>query len=608
MRSIQQTLMRSMTQLFKNSSLKNYALIEELNNAVHLLYEAKRAGSKVDLHLMQTNLFDASASEIYSEAEKMLAKVLENLKDKEIRSIFEIYNTEAEVIESGQQNLFGEVLQKSHLLNLILSKFGYGTEQTESTRQDEPSPQSYSEITGNRSGRSEISDQREQETGEKGPSGESIDDNTISAHVEAEAAKVDATTAEAKKEAYEGARHMPGMEDLSKTMDSYSDVLAFDDFENPKNINNDEQGERSTETIEAETAVVETASEAIERESENVGSESENVGSDKQRAGEVIEKATEQIEKAEKLFNEIDKKLANLKLAGKEYTTEGILADYPIDILAKGPIKKDATSFVKAVAKITGLEHDTNSKGKAQIVNVNIAPAGGDATFILWGKKSPDYGVYVSIPYKPEYARDRNDYDNYKVDGSIIWRVTTREHKYRGLGNQRMKADVTAQEMAEILLNGLNSELRFRKLEQETNDVEKAPEKVKKTKLKTENIMESKNNMQPLFHDIEEVEPINTNQNEEVKLQDGTTQTERGRQQSNENDALGGRTGNESKRTDRNGVDRRDTTHTADNQTGSRRLPDSPESNQSGDVKKNTRNNRSKRGTDYAPTSPQCSF
>ena len=67
-----------------------------------------------------------------------------------------------------------------------------------------------------------------------------------------------------------------------------------------------------------------------------------------------------------------------------------------------------------------------------------------------------------------------------------------------------MKADVTAQEMAEILLNGLNSELRFRKLEQETNDVEKAPEKVKKTKLKTENIMESKNNMQPLFHDIEE--------------------------------------------------------------------------------------------------------
>ena len=52
--------------------------------------------------------------------------------------------------------------------------------------------------------------------------------------------------------------------------------------------------------------------------------------------------------------------------------------------------------------------------------------------------------------------------------------------------------------MAEILLNGLNSELRFRKLEQETNDVEKAPEKVK-TKLKTENIMESKNNMQPCF-------------------------------------------------------------------------------------------------------------
>ena len=83
--------------------------------------------------------------------------------------------------------------------------------------------------------------------------------------------------------------------------------------------------------------------------------------------------------------------------------------------------------FVKAVAKITGLEHDTNSKGKAQIVNVNIAPAGGDATFILWGKRTLITALCINS-YKPEYARDRNDYDNYKVDGSIIWRKNEREY------------------------------------------------------------------------------------------------------------------------------------------------------------------------------------
>ena len=63
---------------------------------------------------------------------------------------------------------------------------------------------------------------------------------------------------------------------------------------------------------------------------------------------------------------------------------------------------------------MTGLEHDTDRKGKTEIVNVNIAPAGGDVTFVLWSKKNPDYGVYVSIPYSPDY---RDSYDDYHVKG-----------------------------------------------------------------------------------------------------------------------------------------------------------------------------------------------
>ncbi len=40
MRSVRQTLMRAMPQLLRNAALDDYSLVSELNNAIHLLYEA----------------------------------------------------------------------------------------------------------------------------------------------------------------------------------------------------------------------------------------------------------------------------------------------------------------------------------------------------------------------------------------------------------------------------------------------------------------------------------------------------------------------------------------------------------------------------------------
>ena len=51
------------------------------------------------------------------------------------------------------------------------------------------------------------------------------------------------------------------------------------------------------------------------------------------------------------------------------------------------------------------------------------------------------------------------------------------------MSNQYVNSDVTAQEMAETLLKGLNQELRSRGLEQEINQVEKAPETVKNKRI-----------------------------------------------------------------------------------------------------------------------------
>lgn len=126
---------------------------------------------------------------------------------------------------------------------------------------------------------------------------------------------------------------------------------------------------------DAEAIAVEA--EAIERASDAIRSESEDAGSDRQRAGEIKERADEQIEKVETLLKEIDNKLANLRLSDKNYSTEGIVADYPISVLVRGVIKRDATKFVKAVAEMTGLEHDTDKKGKPRILNVSIAEFAG---------------------------------------------------------------------------------------------------------------------------------------------------------------------------------------------------------------------------------------
>lgn len=229
----------------------------------------------------------------------------------------------------------------------------------------------------------------------------------------------------------------------------------------------DEQREGSKEAFELETEAIESASKAVEYKSKNVGS-------DKQSAGEVKEESDELIEQVEDQLQKIDLRLQDLQMTGRIYLTGGIYTDYPINVLAKGVIKKDATKFVDAVKKLTGLQYDTNKKGKTEKVSVDIAPAGGDISFFLWSNVDPELGVYVSIPVEGSV-----EYDEYSVpkEGNILWRLTTKKNKYTGLENQWVKADITAGELSKIILNELN-----RKLAEEGKPEEK-PEDVTSNKV-----------------------------------------------------------------------------------------------------------------------------
>ena len=201
------------------------------------------------------------------------------------------------------------------------------------------------------------------------------------------------------KSLYVAARTLPGMEELAKEMDVYEVVMKVDV---------DRLGQEEKMEVGKESGT---------------GKRAKETG----RTG-------------------VDKEV-EMRFSDFSYSTEGIEADYPIQVIQKS-IKRDMDKIVKVIAEKGDFLYDTDSKGKTVYANVNIAPMGGDVSFILWSKVNPGYGVYVSVPYVPD---DSGFSDNYHVDDSskrgILWRLTTREDKYRGMDNNYLKVDATVKEM-----------------------------------------------------------------------------------------------------------------------------------------------------------------
>lgn len=241
------------------------------------------------------------------------------------------------------------------------------------------------------------------------------------------------------KSIYNGARDIPGMEELESEMTPYDEVRKAD-IDNLLNTQQDGTEPESTESIETQT-------EAIEREAENVRD---------------AEAAADLDAKIDKVLTQID-----LQLKQDAYSTEDINHEYPNIEVAKR-IKKDVAKFSKELANTLGWEHDTRKKGKKEIpeyADANIPPAGGDATFILW-MPGTDLGVYVSIPYQSDWGSD--GYENYQIQkkdaaldmfgGTILWRLTTKKNKYSGMGNRFAPANVTVGQLAGMIEQAVKSE------------------------------------------------------------------------------------------------------------------------------------------------------
>lgn len=123
----------------------------------------------------------------------------------------------------------------------------------------------------------------------------------------------------------------------------------------------------------------------------------------------------------------------------ESYSTDGIDHELPNTEVSKRA-NADMKKYSVEVAKQLGWEHDKDRKGKIKYSSSNIAPAGGDAGFILW-KPNSDLGVYVKVGY------DNVDGD-YKKSENVLWRFTTKKDKYSGLGNGWIKGNISPEDFA----------------------------------------------------------------------------------------------------------------------------------------------------------------
>ena len=105
--------------VMENMKLGKYLLRDEIDNAIQLLYNAKRSRMNVDDFLRQDNAFEENAREKYSQVAQALAKALEGNVSL-FRDLMNEYNEVAKSRSTGESDMFGEDLSRDELIRQFL--------------------------------------------------------------------------------------------------------------------------------------------------------------------------------------------------------------------------------------------------------------------------------------------------------------------------------------------------------------------------------------------------------------------------------------------------------------------------------------------------------
>lgn len=130
-KGLKQSILRAMPSIVENRRLGDYALTDNINNAIRLLYEARQAGMAYPLFIKQGNAFDGYVSDRFSPFEMLLAEEMSSGVET-FRQVLNLYNNSARDEANGQAGLF-EPRTIEDIKNEILQHYGKSINQSAAT-------------------------------------------------------------------------------------------------------------------------------------------------------------------------------------------------------------------------------------------------------------------------------------------------------------------------------------------------------------------------------------------------------------------------------------------------------------------------------------------
>lgn len=127
-KGLKQSILRAMPSIVENRRLGDYALTDNINNAIRLLYEARQAGMAYPLYVKQGNAFDGYVSDRFSPFEMLLAEEMSSGVEI-FRQVLNLYNNSARDEANGQTGLF-EPRTFDDIKKEILQHYGKSTDQS----------------------------------------------------------------------------------------------------------------------------------------------------------------------------------------------------------------------------------------------------------------------------------------------------------------------------------------------------------------------------------------------------------------------------------------------------------------------------------------------
>jgi len=104
-KGLKQSILRAMPSIIENRRLGGYALTDNINGAIRLLYEARQAGVAYPLYIRQVDAFEGKVSDRFTPFEMLLAEEMSSGVEN-FRQVLNLYNNSARDDANGQTGLF----------------------------------------------------------------------------------------------------------------------------------------------------------------------------------------------------------------------------------------------------------------------------------------------------------------------------------------------------------------------------------------------------------------------------------------------------------------------------------------------------------------------